>query len=93
MPNTNSSFSPVTRATQFHALLEKLEALGHRQATDEELDQFDNETEELLGLSFGPTDARLEAYKYATDGEMDCPAGTFCSDVMAPRVIGHQQRP
>ena len=71
MPNTNSSFSPATRATQVHALLEKLEALGHRQATDEELDQFDNETEELLGLSFGPTDARLEAYKYATLAEAE----------------------
>src|SRR5690242_1586905 len=71
MPNTNSSFSPVTRTTQLHAQLEKLESLGHRQANDRELAQFDNETEELLGRHFGPSDARLEAYKYATLAEAE----------------------
>jgi hypothetical protein len=71
MPNTNSSFSPVTRTTQFHALLEKLEGLGHRQANDQELAELDNEIEELLGRHFGPTDARLEAYKYATLAEAE----------------------
>lgn len=71
MPNTNSSFSPNTRITQFHALLEKLEALSHRQANDQELAQFDDEIEELLGRYFGSTDARLEAYKYATLAEAE----------------------
>lgn len=71
MPNTNSSFSPITRITQLHALLEKLEALSHRQANDQELAQFDDEIEELLGRHFGPTDARLEAYKYATLAEAE----------------------
>ncbi len=71
MPNTNSSFSPITRITQFHALLEKLESLGHRRSNDQELAQFDDETEELLGRHFGPTDARLEAYKYATLAEAE----------------------
>jgi hypothetical protein len=71
MPNTNSSFSPITRITQLHAQLEKLESLGHRQANDRELAQFDNETEELLGRHFGPSDARLEAYKYATLAEAE----------------------
>ncbi|MBA2253353.1 MAG: hypothetical protein H0W13_11745 [Nitrospirales bacterium] len=71
MPNTNSSFSPITRVTQFHALLEKLEALSHRQANDQELDQFDDEIEEVLGRHFGPTNARLEAYKYATLAEAE----------------------
>jgi 2',3'-cyclic-nucleotide 2'-phosphodiesterase (5'-nucleotidase family) len=71
MPNTNSSFSPITRITQLHALLEKLEVLSHRQANDQELAQFDDETEEFLGRHFGPTDARLEAYKYATLGEAE----------------------
>ncbi len=71
MPNTNSSFSPVTRMTQFHALLEKLEGLGHRQANDQELAELDNEIEELLGRHFGATDARLEAYKYATLAEAE----------------------
>lgn len=65
MPNTNSSFRPISRTIQFHTLLEKLEALSHRQAHDQELAEFDDEAEELLGLTFGPADSRLEAYKYA----------------------------
>jgi hypothetical protein len=71
MPNTNSSFSPITRRTQFQALLKKLERLGHRQANDQELAELDNEIEELLGHHFGPTDALLEAYKYATLAEAE----------------------
>lgn len=71
MPNTNSSFSPISRTSQLHAQLVKLESLGHRLANDRELAQFDNETEELLGRQFGPADARLEAYKYATFGEAE----------------------
>lgn len=71
MPNTNSSFSPVTRTNQIHAQLEKLEALSHLRANDQELAQFDDDTEELLGRHFGPTDARLEAYKYATLAEAE----------------------
>jgi hypothetical protein len=42
MPNTNSSFSPITRTNQLHAQLEKLEALGHRPANDQALAQFDD---------------------------------------------------
>lgn len=71
MPNTNSSFSPITRITQLNAQLERLEALSHRQANEQELAQFDDEIEELLGRHFGPTDARLEAYKYATLAEAE----------------------
>ena len=71
MPNTNSSFSPITRITQLNAQLERLEALGHRQANEQELAQFDEEIEELLGRHFGPADARIEAYKYATLAEAE----------------------
>jgi hypothetical protein len=71
MPNTNSSFSPITRTDQLHAQLQKLEALGHNRADDRELAQFDEETEQLLGRNFGPADARLEAYKYATLAEAE----------------------
>ena len=71
MPNTNSSFSPITRTTQLHTQIEKLESLGRCQANDRELTQFDNETEELLARQFGPADARLEAYKYATLAEAE----------------------
>ncbi|WP_447985142.1 hypothetical protein [Nitrospira sp. Nam74] len=71
MPNTNSSFSPITRITQLNAQLERLEALGHRQANEQELAQFDDEIEELLGRHFGPADARVEAYKYATLAEAE----------------------
>jgi hypothetical protein len=71
MPNTNSSFSPITRITQLNAQLERLEALGHRQANEQELAQFDDEIEELLGRHFGPADARIEAYKYATLAEAE----------------------
>ena len=71
MPNTNSSFSPITRTTQFQAQLEKLEALAHRQTNDQELAQFDDETEQLLAQNFGPADTRLETYKYATLAEAE----------------------
>lgn len=71
MPNTNSSFAPLTRATQFQALIKKLEALGKRQADDKELAKFDEETEELLVRNFGESDARIEAYKYASLGEAE----------------------
>ena len=71
MPNTNASFSPVTRASQFQAQMKKLEALGHRQATDQELAQFDEETEQLLIHTFGTSDKRIETYKYASLGEAE----------------------
>jgi primosomal protein N' len=51
--------------------MKKLEALGHRQATDQELAQFDEETEQLLIHTFGTSDKRIETYKYASLGEAE----------------------
>ncbi|MGH7232892.1 MAG: hypothetical protein ACREJU_16265 [Nitrospiraceae bacterium] len=71
MPNTNSSFSPVTRVERFHAQIDKLEALSHGKADGRALAQFDAETEQLLSSIFGASDKRLETYKYATMAEAE----------------------
>ena len=71
MPNTNSSFAPITRSSQFQAQIEKLEVLGKAQAGEQEFAQFDEETEQLLVRNFGTSDARVEAYKYASLGEAE----------------------
>ncbi|MGQ0810802.1 MAG: hypothetical protein ACT4OO_06205 [Nitrospiraceae bacterium] len=69
MPNTNASFSPVSRSDQFQALIEKLEAISHRTAPADALAEFDTEAEELLTSTFGAANRQIETYKYATLAE------------------------
>lgn len=70
MPNTNSSFSPLTRSAQFRAQLEKLEKLGHTKIDQGALADFDAETEQIFNNIFGPG-PRMEAYEYATMAEAE----------------------
>src|SRR5579884_619431 len=72
MPNTNSSFSPLTRSHRFRAQIEKLESLTTRLRGDERaLEQFDAETEELIAETFGGGDEHVEAYRYAVVGDAE----------------------
>ena len=71
MPNTNSSFSPLTRAEQVQSQIEKLEALSRRKTDAGALAEFDADTEQLLSSIFGATDKKLETYKYATMAEAE----------------------
>jgi len=68
MPNTNASFSPMTRSMRLQAQLEKLDGLSP-QAESRALAEFDTETEQLLSELFGATSQRLQTYKYATTAE------------------------
>ena len=70
MPNTNSSFGPVTRSDQFRTQMRKLESLA-RSTDARVLEQFDAETEHLLIVTFGTASENLEAYKYATVGDAE----------------------
>jgi hypothetical protein len=70
MPNTNSSFGPVTRSDRFRTQMRKLESLT-RSAETGVLEQFDAETEHLLIETFGTASENLEAYKYATVGDAE----------------------
>jgi hypothetical protein len=71
MPDTNSSFSPVTRAERFQSQMEKLEALSHGKMDVRTLAEFDAETEQLLTSTFGAINERIETYKYATMAEAE----------------------
>jgi hypothetical protein len=70
MPHTNASFSPMSRAEQLQAQIDKLEALGHQPIDAHALAEFDAETEQLLSSTFGVT-TRTETYKYATLAEAE----------------------
>jgi hypothetical protein len=74
MPHTNASFSALTRTQRLERQIHKLETLSHERAlneTNETLATFDAESEQLLIDLYGPDDARLESYKYATLGEAE----------------------
>jgi hypothetical protein len=71
MPDTNSSFSPVTRTERFQSQMEKLEALSHGKMNARALAEFDAETEQLLTSTYGAINERIETYKYATMAEAE----------------------
>ena len=71
MPQTNASFSPMSRSEQLQAQIDKLEALGHQPIDARALADFDAETEQLLSRTFGVTNTRTETYKYATLAEAE----------------------
>ena len=74
MPNTNASFSALSRTQRLERQVHKLETLSHERTLDETSDTlatFDAESELLLIDLYGPDDARLEGYKYATLGEAE----------------------
>jgi hypothetical protein len=71
MPNTNASFSPLTRSQQFQTQIDKLEAMSRNPISPRELADFDTETEQLLLSTFGPETNRVETYKYATMAEAE----------------------
>jgi predicted nucleotidyltransferase len=71
MPNTNASFSPRMRSDELKEQIGKLERLEHRAPVLPTLDNFDEETEALLGRLYGDSHKYLEAYKYATVAESE----------------------
>jgi hypothetical protein len=71
MPNTNASFSPRMRSDELKEQIGKLERLEHRTPVLPTLDNFDEETEALLGRLYGDSHKYLEAYKYATVAESE----------------------
>ncbi|CAI4032190.1 hypothetical protein DNFV4_02618 [Nitrospira tepida] len=71
MPNTNASFSPLTRSDQLKAQLDKLEGLDHRAPVHPNFQAFDAETEDLLVRLYGQGHRYVEAYKYATVAEAE----------------------
>lgn len=71
MPQTNASFSPMSRSEQLQAQMDKLEALGYQPIDTRTLAEFDAETEQLLSHTFGVTSTRTETYKYATLAEAE----------------------
>jgi hypothetical protein len=58
-------------AVAFADQIKKLEALRHGQADTATLDQFDEETEQLILRTFGDATKHLEAYGLATMGEAE----------------------
>lgn len=70
MPNTNSSFSPFSRVDQLKQQLQKLEDLSHASVDPSFLEQFDQETEEILQRVDG-RGAKLAAYELATTAEAE----------------------
>ena len=73
MPDQEALVSPPpSKFTVAYAdQLKKLEAIRHRQADPSTLDQFDEETEQLILRTFGDATNHLEAYELATMGEAE----------------------
>ncbi len=71
MPNTNASFSPFTRTDAIKSQLDALESMENPDLSQEELDSFDTQTEEVLARLYGESHQYLELYKYATLGEAE----------------------
>ena len=71
MPNTNASFSPRMRSDELKEQIGKLEHLDHRTPVLPTLEEFDAETEALLGRLYGTSHKYVEAYKYATVAETE----------------------
>lgn len=71
MPNTNASFSPLSRTARLETQIKKLDEFMQVPEPSKELSAFDTETERLL-LNLSCQDGKwLESYKYATLGEAD----------------------
>lgn len=70
MPNTNSSFSPFSRVDQLKQQLQKLEDLNHASVDPSFLEQFDQETEDILQRVDG-RGSKLAAYELATTAEAE----------------------
>jgi hypothetical protein len=69
---SNSSYSPeYSRSDELKRQIDKLEQLDHRAPVVPALDDFDAETEALLGKLYGDGHAYLEAYKYACLAEAE----------------------
>ena len=74
MPNTNASFSALSRTERLEQQIHKLESLSRAETlneTSETLAAFDAESEQLLIDLYGLGDARLESYTYAALGEAE----------------------
>jgi hypothetical protein len=71
MPNTNASFSPMSRTDRLEQQIQKLEVFMQEGSESPALGAFDVETEQLL-LDLNCQDGKwLESYKYATCGEAE----------------------
>jgi hypothetical protein len=68
---SNSSYAPHSRSDELKAQIDKLEQLDHRAPVVPLFDEFDAETEALLGKLYGADHAYLEAYKYACLAEAE----------------------
>lgn len=68
MPNTNASFSPISRVDQLKQQLKKLEDLSEVSVAMDKLRQFDQETEELFQRING-TEKQMATYQMATMAE------------------------
>lgn len=74
MPNTNASFSAISRTKRLEQQIHKLESLsqgGTLKETSKTLAAFDVESEQLLIDLYGLDNVHLESYKYATLGEAE----------------------
>lgn len=70
MPNTNASFSAFSRVDQLKQQLKKLENLSDSPVNTKVLDQFDQETEEILKRVDG-REGKMAAYNFATMAEAE----------------------
>jgi hypothetical protein len=70
MPNTNSSFSPLSRVDQLKQQLEKLERLSQSPVDISGLEQFDRETEKILDRVDG-RETKMAAYTMSTMAEAE----------------------
>jgi hypothetical protein len=69
---TNASFNEESRTGWIDVQMAKLEELSHTGGDlRRKLEAFDRETERLIKRLYGPTDKRLEVYKYAIIGEAE----------------------
>jgi hypothetical protein len=71
MTEVNSMYHARMRSDDLKAQIDKLEGLAHHTAVNPTFEQFDTETEEILGKIYGPDHKYVEAYKYATLGEAE----------------------
>lgn len=70
MPNTNASFSALSRVDQMKHQLKKLESLSQSPVDTKILDKFDRETEEILKRVDG-RETKMAAYSFATMAEAE----------------------
>jgi hypothetical protein len=69
---TNASFNEESRTDWIDIQMAKLNQLVHTDSDlSRKLEAFDRETERLIERLYGPTDKRLEVYKYAMSGEAE----------------------